>query len=161
MGAEPDDRTAVIDTVNRYATALDSRDWALLDQVFTPDVVGDFGAGRLSGREALRDLVRRMLGGSGPSQHLLANHCVELDGDAARCVCQVRAFSAGIGPNAGRSYELFGEYRDRLVRTREGWRIARREMAIHHEIGSREVLGRQPPGVGSGSSRDGRPDSVL
>lgn len=135
-----DDRAAVIDTVNRYATALDARDWALLDEVFTPDAVGDYGAGPLHGREALRELVRRMLGGSGPSQHLLANHRVELDGDAARCVCQVRAFSAGAGAAAGRSYELLGEYRDRLVRTPEGWRIAHREMSVHHEIGSRDVL---------------------
>jgi hypothetical protein len=140
-GGDPvDDRTAVIDTVNRYATALDSRDWGLLDEVFTPEAVGDFGAGPLAGREALRDLMRRMLGGSGPSQHLLANHRVELDGDAARCVCQVRAFSAGTGSTAGRSYELLGEYRDRLVRTEEGWRIAHREMTIHHEIGRRDVL---------------------
>jgi 3-phenylpropionate/cinnamic acid dioxygenase small subunit len=136
-----DDRTAVIDTVNRYAAALDSRDWALLDEVFTPDAVGDFGRGPLIGREALRDLLRRVLGGSGPSQHLLANHRVELGGDTARCVCQVRAFSAGAGQAAGRSYELFGEYRDQLVRTPEGWRIARREMTIRHEIGTRDVLG--------------------
>ena len=135
-----DERTAIIDTVNRYATALDSRDWALLDQVFTPDAVGDFGAGVLSGREALRKLVKRMLGGSGPSQHLLANHRVQIQGDRADCVCQVRAFSAGVGPAAGRSYELLGEYRDQLVRTPDGWRIARREMRIHHEIGSRDVL---------------------
>jgi 3-phenylpropionate/cinnamic acid dioxygenase small subunit len=141
-----DDRTAVIDTVNRYATALDSRDWTLLDEVFTPDAVGDFGAGTLCGREALRELVRSTVGGGGPSQHLLANHRVELDGDAARCVCQVRAFQAGTGAASGRSYELFGEYRDRLVRTPDGWRIARREMTIHHEIGTRSVLG--APGRG-------------
>jgi ketosteroid isomerase-like protein len=137
-----DDRAAVIDTVNRYATALDSRDWALLDEVFTPDAVGDFGAGPLSGREALRDLVRRVVGGGGPSQHLLGNHRVEVDGDTARCVCQVRAFSAGSGAAGGGSYELLGEYRDQLVRTPDGWRIARRDMTIHHEIGSRDVLGR-------------------
>ena len=65
---------------------------------------------------------------------------VAFDGDAARCVCRVHALSAGTGRAAGRSYELFGEYRDRLVRTPEGWRIACREMTIHHEIGSRDVL---------------------
>jgi hypothetical protein len=45
-----------------------------------------------------------------------------------------------VGPADGRSYELLGEYRDRLVRTAEGWRIARRELTVHHEIGSRDVL---------------------
>ena len=136
-----DDRSAVIDTVNRYATALDTREWALLDEVFTPDAVGDFGRATLHGRDAVRGMIRRMLDGSGPSQHLLANHRVELEGDSARCVCQVRAFSAGAGQALGRSYEVLGEYRDRLVRRPEGWRIARREMRIHHEIGTRDVLG--------------------
>jgi hypothetical protein len=136
-----DDRTAVIDTVNRYATALDTRDWALLDEVFTPDVLGDYGAGVLKGRDALRGMVRHMLGGTGPSQHLLANHRVDLEGDSARCICLVRAFSAGAGSTAGQSYELIGEYRDELVRTPEGWMIARRQMAVHHEIGSRDILG--------------------
>jgi hypothetical protein len=136
-----EDRTAVIDTVNRYATALDSRDWAMLDEVFTPDVLGDYGAGVLEGREAVRGMVRHMLGGTGASQHLLANHRVDVEGDTARCVCQVRAFSAGGGARAGQTYELLGEYRDRLVRTPAGWRIARREMSVHHEIGSRDVLG--------------------
>lgn len=135
-----DERLDVIDTVNRYATALDSRDWRLLDEVFTPDAVGDFGGSLLTGREALREMVRRALGGAGATQHLLTNHRVELDGDAARCVCRVRAFHAGAGP-AGGSYELFGEYRDRLVRTPEGWRIERRELVIQHEVGSRDVLG--------------------
>jgi len=147
-----DDRAAVIDTVNRYATALDSRDWDLLDEVFTPDAVGDFGAGPLTGRDALRDLVRRTVGRGGPSQHLLANHRVDLGSDTARCVCQVRAFSAGTGPSVGKSYELLGEYRDQLVRTPDGWRIARREMTIHHEIGSRDVLGSMPARTGSSSA---------
>jgi len=150
-----DDRTAVIDTVNRYATALDSRDWALLDDVFTPDAVCRFETGELAGREALRDLVRHTVGGGGPSQHLLGNHHVVVEGDAAHCVCQVRAFSAGTGSAVGRSYELLGEYRDQLVRTPDGWRIARREMRIHHEIGSRDVLGARP---GDAVKRKPRPD---
>jgi len=140
-----DDRAAIIETVNRYATALDSRDWALLDEVFTPDAVADFGAGPLTGREALRDLVRRMLGRSGPSQHTLTDHRIDLGTDSARCVCQVRALSTGIGQATGRSYELLGEYRDQLVRSPDGWRIARREMMIHREIGSRDVLNSTPP----------------
>jgi len=136
-----DDRWSIIDTVNRYATALDTRVWDLLDEVFAEDVVADYGGGRpLFGRDAVRGMIEGMLGASGPSQHLLGNHRVEIDGDEARCTCQVRAFSAGTGRTAGQSYEVLAEYRDRLVRTPEGWRIAHREMAIHHEIGKRDVL---------------------
>ena len=135
-----DDRAAIIDTVNRYATALDSRDWPLLDRVFTPDAVGDFGGGAVEGREAIRSLVRRALGDAGPTQHLLGNHRLEIDSDSARCVCQVRAFHADPAGSA-EVYELLGEYRDRLVRTSDGWRIAHRELAVNHEIGSRALLG--------------------
>ena len=80
------DRLAIVDVVNRYATALDARDWDLLDQVFSSDVIGDFGDHRLRDRDAVKDMIRGMLGGCGPSQHLLANHRVELDGDLATCI---------------------------------------------------------------------------
>ena len=63
-----DDRFAVIETLDRYAVALDTRDWSRLE------------------------------------------------------------------------YECFGEYRDRLVRTPEGWRIRQRAMRITHETGTRAIL---------------------
>ena len=132
-----DDRVAILDTVTRYATALDSRDWDLLDRVFTPDVAADFGMGPRNGLETVRKTVIGALGGAGPTQHLLGNHRVEIDGDSARCVCLVRAYHGG---ERG-TYELFGEYRDRLVRTPAGWRIAERQLVVHHEVGSRDVLG--------------------
>jgi len=135
------DRSAVIDTVTRYATALDARDFALLDQVFAVDATCDFGAGPVQGRDAVRELLRHTLEHGGPSQHLLANHVVVVEDDTARCVCQVRAFSAGAGQKAGRTYELFGEYRDELRRTAHGWRIARRVVKVLHEQGDRGVLG--------------------
>ena len=141
-----DDRTGIIETVDRYATALDARDWALLDDVFVEDAVGDFGQGEILGRERLRRMIRSMLGGCGPTQHLLGNYVVEIDdgGATARCTCQVRAFHASASPGDDRVYELFGAYRDRLVRTPEGWRIARRQLVIRHELGSRAVLGVGP-----------------
>jgi 3-phenylpropionate/cinnamic acid dioxygenase small subunit len=133
------DRLAVIDVVNRYATALDSRDWDLLDQVFAADVRAEFG--RLyPSCEAVKELVRSHLGGCGPTQHLLANHRVEVSGDEASCISSVRAFHAGRGPDPTETYELFGEYHDRLRRGPSGWRIVARRMVVTHELGSRGVL---------------------
>ncbi len=140
MGASPlADRLDVIDVVNRYATALDARDWDLLDLVFAPDVKAEFGR-TCAGCEAVKELVRGMLGGCGPTQHLLANHRVEVAGDEASCISSVRAFHAGRGPVEGQTYELFGEYHDRLRRTGAGWRIASRRMVVLHELGTRAVL---------------------
>jgi 3-phenylpropionate/cinnamic acid dioxygenase small subunit len=134
------DRLDVIDVVNRYATALDSRDWDLLDRVFAADVKAEFGRS-YAGCEAVKELVRRHLGGCGPTQHLLANHRVEVSGDEASCVASVRAFHAGRGAQAGQIYELLGEYHDRLRRTGAGWRISSRRMVVSHELGTRAVLG--------------------
>ena len=140
MGAaELADRLAVIDVVNRYATALDSRDWDLLDRVFAADVRAEFGRVYPS-CEAVKQLVQSMLGGCGPTQHLLANHRVEVSGDEASCISSVRAFHAGRGAHANETYELFGEYHDRLRRGTSGWLIVARCMVVTHEMGSRAVL---------------------
>ncbi len=139
--AQLGDHLAVIDVVNRYATALDAGEWDLLDDVFSADVVADFGGAPLRDRQSVKEMIRGMLGGCGATQHLLANHRVELDGDSATCVCMVRASAAGRGNDAQRTFELWGEYRDRLRRLPEGWRIVERSMHVSFEQGARELLG--------------------
>ena len=37
------DRVEVIDVLNRHATACDTRDWTLFDEVFTSDAETNFG----------------------------------------------------------------------------------------------------------------------
>jgi hypothetical protein len=140
-GGKSRDRFAIIEVVQRYATAADTRDWSLLDETFVPDVQGDFGEFQPRDVEGVRALMRQHLDGCGPTQHLLSNFRIEIDGDEASCVCAVRAFHAGRAERSHLIYELIGEYRDRLVRTRKGWRIAARSMYIAHEWGHREILG--------------------
>jgi hypothetical protein len=141
-----DDRAAIIEVTIGYSTALDQRRWELLNDVFLPEVVIDYSTGnRVEGRDQAVAQIRHMIGDCGPSQHLLGNHVVAVDGDTATSSCQVRAFAAGEpgGPLAGETYELIGSYRDELVRTAAGWRIARRRMDVAFESGNRAVLGTQ------------------
>jgi len=135
-----EDRFAIIETVDRYAWALDQRDWAALDQVFTPDASGDFGEFRCADREAIRTMIRSMLGGCGPTQHLLGVYRISISGNEATSVCAIRAHHIGRGAEASLEYECFGEYRDRLVRTSDGWRIRHRAMLLTHETGDRSIL---------------------
>ncbi len=135
-----EDRFAVIETLDRYAVALDARDWSLLDRVFTPDATGDYGEYHCASRENIRRLVQRMLGGCGPTQHMLGVYRIEISGDEATSTCSVRTHHVGRGADAQFEYECFGEYRDRLVRTSEGWRIRHRTMRITHETGTRAIL---------------------
>jgi hypothetical protein len=59
-------------------------------------VVIDYSTGaRVEGPDRVIAQIRNMLGGCGPTQHLLGNHVVTVDGDHATSSCKVRAFSAG------------------------------------------------------------------
>ena len=140
-----DDRAAIIAVLNRYAQACDTRDWKLFEQVFTPDVIGDYGAGyERPDRASIIASVQSHLGGCGPTQHLLGNYDVEVDGDQATSSCRVRAYHCGTGDETGLFYECFGRYDDRLLRTPEGWRITHRRMRVDIELGTRAVLKAAP-----------------
>jgi hypothetical protein len=42
--AEQSDRVAVLDVVASYATALDTKNWSLLETLFAPDATVSFGS---------------------------------------------------------------------------------------------------------------------
>lgn len=130
-------------TLIRYTLACDQRDWPLLDSVFLPDVIANYGGEyRLQGRDKLQRMIRNFLDHCGPTQHLLGNGRVTVDGDSATSACYVRAAHAGLGEKKSLVYEVWGEYCDELVRTGEGWRIRERKMKIFHETGPRDMLQR-------------------
>jgi hypothetical protein len=134
------DRHAIIAVLNWYATCLDTRDWAGLDDVIDPAATAQYGV-RLEGRAAIVDSIRGFLGGCGPSQHLLGNYEIQIDGDTAHAVTKARVIHVGAGSRAGLTpYEAIGVYRDRLVLTAEGWRIIHRTFDVHISIGDIEVL---------------------
>jgi hypothetical protein len=87
--------------------------------------------------------LRALLGGCGPSQHLLGNYQVDVDGDRARSVCRIRVYHQGAGARAHLAFEVFGEYHDTWVRTPDGWRMTGRRMDTSIVRGDVEVL--QPP----------------
>ncbi len=138
---ENSDRTAIVRVLDRYAEALDRRDWALLDEVFAPDVEFDFGEWRVDNRRDAVTTIRSYLDGCGPTQHLLGNYRIRIDGDQAESSVYVRAFHRGVGRTAEKTYEMGGEYQDWLRRTAGGWRSVRRKALVFFETGTREVLG--------------------
>lgn len=118
------------------AAALDGRDWAALGERFTPDATG-YGK---KGRAEIVAQVRRHLGGCGPSQHLLGNVRVTVDGDRARSLAYARVHHRGAGEHNEKFYECLGEYDDSWLRTPEGWRVTHRWFQIQIESGDRAVL---------------------
>jgi hypothetical protein len=128
-----------------YGRALDERDWSALERLFVPDVTADYGGGefRVAGAGAIVDMCRSMLGGCGPTQHLLGNLVVDRVGDALVSRCYVRAAHRGAPPREHLAYEVWGQYEDRWRRTEDGLKIAARRMRVDCELGTRDVLG--PP----------------
>lgn len=130
------DRDQIVDALAEVAAALDDRDWGILRARFTTDT----HAYGVHGQDALVEQLQAHLGGVGPTQHLLGNHRVTVNGDSARSLTYGRIHHVGAGPMEGSSYECMGEYDDDWVRTDAGWRISRRWFEIRIAIGDRAVL---------------------
>jgi hypothetical protein len=85
------DRMEISDTVIRYATGIDMRDWEAYRSCFTEEVEIDFssfaggGPERLSADRWVRR-VRRIVEGFRSTQHISTNHVVRIRGDEATCV---------------------------------------------------------------------------
>ena len=141
MSDASDARWEIAGILDGYAEALDRRKWELLDEVFAPALEFDFGEWVAHSRDEAVQTIRGYLDGCGPTQHLLGNYRIAVDGDTARSRVYVRAFHVGVGAAEGKTYEMGGEYRDELRRTPSGWRSFRREGEVFWEMGSRDVLG--------------------
>jgi hypothetical protein len=133
---DADDRWGILDTVTRYFTAIDRRDFELLRRVFTADVDAVYEGVQVcggldallafvTGRGEIRlpvDVVDIQL-----SMHVIGNHVAEIDGDVARAESYALAHLVD-RPTSGPRLRTRGlRYQDELVRTADGWRIRRRE----------------------------------
>ncbi len=115
----------------RYAVDLDEHQWAGLDEVFVADATATYhGIGDFTGRDGIRDMVRSALERCGRTQHLLGNYRIVVDGDKASAKCYLQAIHIGLGDYAQNIMTVWGEYRDRLERRPEGWRIVHRELEV-------------------------------
>jgi len=140
MACECGDRHLIIDLLNSYATCLDARDWSGLNDVFHSRAKGVYGV-ELNGRDQIVDAIRSFLGGCGPSQHLLGNYQISIDGDSALSSTKARVIHVGSGERADLTpYEAIAVYRDRHLRTADGWRIIERHFDVHIAIGDINIL---------------------
>jgi hypothetical protein len=135
------DKAQITDVLIRYATGIDFKDWALLRTCWTDDVEVDYGeVGQYSGVEAITDLMEQLHRGMGPTYHRLSNFAITVDGDRATARCYVFAHLQALPDDSASWVEALGHYDDHLIRTSDGWRIARRTTQI-----SRVQSGVTPP----------------
>lgn len=122
---EPDDRQDISDLLVRYATGIDRRDWPLFRTVFTDDCELDYGEiGTWQGVDAVTEFMDHTHAMAGHTLHRLTNQAITLDGDKATARTYIDAVIM-FGDNQS-GVNAWGFYDDEIVRSADGWRIARR-----------------------------------
>jgi len=120
-----DDRQEISDLLVRYATGIDRRDWPLFRTVFTDDCELDYGQiGTWTGVDAVTDFMEQAHAAAGYTMHRLTNQVITIDGDKATTRTYIDGVIMLSDNQAG--VNALGFYDDEIVRTADGWRIARR-----------------------------------
>ena len=136
------DERAIQHQLIALASAMDRRAWDELDTIMAEDVTGDLGDGTaISSRRQFVGMFRKFLGNCGPTQHLLGNFRIEVGGNQASSRCYVRDLHQGSGDRSGLFLSTPGEYRDRWLRTAQGWRMIHRTKINIMMVGSLDALG--------------------
>ena len=124
------DRVEIDDLLVRYATAIDSRDWSLLDTVFAADARLDYrSAGGIRGTfPEVRTWLSEVLTIFSWTQHLVVNREVAIDpgGEAATCRSIFHNPNGLVVDGEPWLFTVGGRYHDQLARTAAGWHITSR-----------------------------------
>ena len=124
------DRVEISWLLTRYCTAIDSKRFDLLDDVFTEDAMIDYSSSApdvRGTRAEMKQWLSEVLAFFPVTQHLVSNTEFEIDGD--RAATRTMFFNPmGWQDEAGELQLFFvgGYYEDKLVRTEAGWRIVER-----------------------------------
>lgn len=111
--------------MTRYATGIDRRDWQLFRTVFTDDCELDYGEiGAWHGVDTVTDFMEQVHAMAGHTLHRLTNQAVTVRGDKATARTYIDGLIMAADNDAG--VNAIGFYDDEIVRTGDGWRIARR-----------------------------------
>jgi hypothetical protein len=139
------DRQAVIEALHRFADGIDRRDWVRYRAAFTDEIELDYSSYRPENSgtwtaDAWVDKARSLFPGLDASQHSITNAIVELDGDIAHVVADVRADHVVVVDGVTRVYTVAGWYDDELVRTSDGWRIRAKALHMRWAEGDASVM---------------------
>jgi 3-phenylpropionate/cinnamic acid dioxygenase small subunit len=138
------DRDEISDVLHRYAKAIDTKNWTLLETCFTEDLEADFRsfAGKELGRGCAQwlEAIRTTIEGMDATQHLTGNHAHEIRGDQATLTADVQAAHWLRNERGDPEYTVGGYYECDLARTAEGWRIRKYKLTVNWSRGNRDIL---------------------
>lgn len=126
---EISDRLEIQDLMVRYSHAVDTGQWDLLDEIFTPDAHIDYTAmggpagDLVSTKKFLSDVMPNFLA----FQHLISNSSIDVDGDTATARTLCHNPMVVPGTDGTQQLMLCGLwYHDTFVRRDDRWWIHQR-----------------------------------
>ncbi len=132
----------VRELLSRYAVALDTKDQALLESCFTPDVRVKYQLSHLESElqiDGVLDLARG-LGEFDRTTHLVGTVLTRFEGDEAHVHSYSTAYLIGRDDSGPFLLTRAVQYRDQMRRFDGEWRIHRRTHSVSWETQSRVVL---------------------
>ncbi|OCK76565.1 hypothetical protein K432DRAFT_385357 [Lepidopterella palustris CBS 459.81] len=149
----PIDYFAIQNVLSRYCIALDTKDFDLLSEVFTPNVDAKypFPGGDMKGLEAVQSTIRGRLGRIA-TQHCLTTQVIAFnDSRSASATTYFTGSHFGQGEYEGQVLTAHGKYVDELICLEgqsEGmpgasgnWMVRKRTVIFMARIGDEAVMG--------------------
>ena len=142
--AELKDKADIQDTILKYATGIDTRDWALYRSIFADEVEMDFSSysgqpgSKMTGDEWAAN-VQLLLPGFDATQHVFTNFVIDLRGDEATATVYMKAEHFIANKLGDNSHTLGGYYVHRMKRHDDGWKIHATTLNVTWSRGNRHV----------------------
>ena len=140
------DKLAVAETVYRYATGVDRRDWALYRSLFADTVTIDFSSydpnlppRQMSADEWIAGLVP-LFSGLAATQHSMTNPLATIDGDTAAITMYVQAHHVFDPTDAASWYTIGGYYEDTLARVDGRWLLTGVRLTVTWRAGDPGIM---------------------
>ena len=143
---DADDKLAVAETVYRYATAVDRRDWVLYRSLFADVVTVDFSSydpglpPRQIRAEAWVAGVVPLFTGFAATHHSMTNPLATVDGDTAAITMYVRAHHVFDPTDAASWYTIGGYYDDTLATVDGRWLLTAVRLTVTWRAGDPRIM---------------------
>ena len=112
-----------------YAKACDEKNWPLLDDVFHESAIAIYGDHQCTGLNEIKSFLSESLRSISDAQHLLTNIQIEVNEDNAPSTSYLSALQMINDINPMPS-QVWGQYKDNLIRDNGVWKITRKELKI-------------------------------
>ncbi|WP_299621778.1 nuclear transport factor 2 family protein [uncultured Tateyamaria sp.] len=139
------DREEIRQVITNYGLAFDMQDWDLHRSVFTDEIQMDFTASLGGGLQTLSaddwvSAVKPFFANLEGTQHIAMPLTIQIDGDTAYVRSMLHARHHLPNSKGGPVQKMVGHYDNWLIRTDEGWKIAKMVQTITWNEGNWYII---------------------